>query len=165
MSPRIFYAAVLCVLILGGAGVFLREKQPEAGLPAFHYTQASEQYSLELTPTFSLEKDPFALNTDDSPAMVVTLGGKELLALDSAAAGEPVLLEEVRGLVKGMNEFFITATPSGAAASAAQALRVRLLQGGQPVADESYWTSHGLPVKAVFRVALEGAEKEGAHGE
>ncbi len=165
MSPRIVYAVVLCVLILGGAGWFLREKPSEANVPEFQYTQVAAQYALELTPTFSLEKDPFALNMDESPALVVRLGDKELLALDSVSAGEPVLLEEVRGLVLGMNEFFIKATPSAGSALGAQALRVRLLQGGQPVAAESYWTGNGLPVKAVFRVTLDEQAKEGAHAE
>ena len=145
--------------------MFLREKPSEANLPEFNYTQASAHYDLELTPTFSLEKDPFALNLDESPALVVKLGDKELLALESVLAGESVLLEEVRGLVLGMNEFFIKATPSTADAAGAQALRVRLLQAGQPVAEETYWTGNGMPVKAVFRVALEESPKESGHAE
>ncbi len=165
MSPRIFYALALCIVILGGAGLFLREKPSKAGPADFRYTQASKAYSLELTPTFSLEKDPFALNPDESPALVVSLGDKELLALDSVPEGEPVLLEEIPGLVRGMNEFFIKATPSAASASGAHALRVRLLQGPVVVAEESYWTGQGLPVNAVFRAELERSEKETSHGE
>jgi hypothetical protein len=70
------------------------------------------------------------------------------------AAGEPVVLDGVRGLVAGGNEFFIAAYPQDAESPVPLAVRLRILRDERVVAEQTLWAERGEPVRGTVRLEL-----------
>ena len=103
--------------------------------------------------TFAAGPDPFALDLDNAPSLLVTFRGRELLRItEEIPAGEPVRIEDVEGVVAGANEFFVAASPTSTDAAVARAIRVRILRDGATVAEQSLWSDPGESVDGIVVV-------------
>jgi hypothetical protein len=166
---RIATALLLWVIVLGGLNLYMKQfetsdsdaAEPSRQRPA----QAEALYVMELTTTFNVEPDPFALTADDSkePAgLVVQLHGNEVLRkTGEIEAGTPVVLNPVPGMIRGLNEFFVEAYMPLDSIGKSYALRLRLMQAGIPVTDETFWSEGGNRVTGVLRVGLENDKQDG----
>lgn len=172
---RILLALCIVVVIMGGTALFMAHGPARAGSASLNATAPGPletarnvDYALEITPTFDLAPDPFALNTgQEKPAgLTVSRDGQVILSLDQGEAGLPVLIEPLEGLAPGMNEFLIIASPPADQARA-QALRARLLRNGLPLLERTFWSENGEPVTGVFQVdiAAEDPAKDDSHAQ
>ena len=87
------------------------------------------------------------------------LNGDEVLkAAEESRAGMAVVLEPVQGLIKGVNELYVEASPPVGFDGESHGVRLRLMHSGVAVAEETFWSEDGSRVTGVLRVDL--AEKE-----
>jgi hypothetical protein len=144
---------ILVGVILGGMQVYMTFRpQPEASSTPAELL-ASGVFQLEITLTFAAGADPFALDVSDAPSLLVSFRGQDLLRVSQEIeAGETVRVDQIDGVVTGANEFFVQASPRDQQATAARAIRVRVLQDGNPVAEESLWAEPGELVEGVVAV-------------
>lgn len=152
---RVLLALAVWIVTLGGVGLFVRSYQPAGPAVALAARRpAAGVYALELTTSFSAQRDPFTLAPEDSdtqpPAVLVKLAGQELLRrTEDLPAGQAVVVP-APGLVVGENEFYLEARPPIDQSHQAHALRVRILRDGQPVAEKTFWSQPPLPLIATF---------------
>ncbi len=160
---RILLAGLSWFLFVGGLHLYMarRDAALTAQQQAIALAFSRGHHTIEITPTFTAEPNPFALRLDESPtpaALLVRLNDKELLRLtDRVAGGRPVMIEEVKGLVLGANEIFIEASPPDTKANVNHAVRVRVFRDDVPVSDTTLWSEGGSAVSGVVRFELKAA--------
>ena len=152
-------AAVIWVVFAGGTAMYfaLRPTAPMATLDYQPPERIADELVLELTPTFSVEPDPFSL---DQLAFRVRLDGQLLLDEQHALqAGEALRVPAV--FSSAINELAVEANP--ASADQFHALRVRVMRGAEPVllevagsrvSEVSLWCEPGAGLSDVVRFAI-----------
>jgi hypothetical protein len=157
---RFALTALIWLLILGGLSlyIFQRDRRSQAPIqaPVMHEA-AGQNFILEITPTFSPEPDPFALQGEagDSPSLVVRTSQQELFRAEAdLERGVPVQVQPVQGLVEGRNELYLQGTPPLSEAHRDHAVRVRLLKDNMVVADETIWGHGGAGVAGTISFTL-----------
>ena len=114
-----------------------------------------QAYDVELTLTFAAGPDAFSLGDEsDAPSLLVLLNGQPVLRRTDVlpANVSPLLIEDVPGVFVGRNEFFVQASPTDSNVRAA--VRVRILRGGNPVADETMWPEFGGLVQGTISLEV-----------
>ncbi|MEW6531325.1 MAG: hypothetical protein AB1473_10835 [Thermodesulfobacteriota bacterium] len=162
----------VCVwfVLLGGLVLFMHSKHESSGFRSFESKPATGGFSLEVTPTFAVEPDPFALRTgsEEQPAaLVVKVNGKEVLRReDKVDGGTPLAAHNVSGMIEGPNELYLEANPPLERANRAHAVRVKVIRDGEQIADRTFWSEPGVKLAATFRVDVRPREEKGkdAHG-
>ena len=161
---RILAVIAVWVVILGGVSLYMssRPEVTKAVAVAPKGIGGGEPFRLEVTPTFAAEADPFALEGEaGETAFVVWLNGREVLrGPEKPQAGMIVVLEPVEGLIKGVNELYVEASPPVGFGGESHGVRLRLLNSGVAVADETFWSEDGSRVTGVLRVDLAQKETE-----
>ncbi len=107
--------------------------------------------SIEITTTFSTEKDPFALNISDDKqkAFTVSLDGKAVYEADTGIEkGEPLILKAVK-LSDGQHEVMVTSAPVSGAGD--NAVRIRAVMDGVVLNDNTDWFTDGQEIVSVIR--------------
>ena len=166
---RFLLTVLVWLIMVGGLAVYIdqRDRRPRTESQVVAEVAAPvEEYTLELTPTFSTAADPFALSGDRtaSATMVARLGERELFRSEKPLpAGLPVSVHPVAGLVIGRNELFLRAAPPASDALKDHAVRVRLLRGSRIVFDETLWGKSGAAVAGSIPFTLAGTT-EAKHG-
>ena len=102
------FILTLFIWTLFVGGLWLYTWQRDAGLPTGPTAMAAVKtieghFTLELTPTFSVEKDPFALMTDDAPhaAMDLHLNGENVeVHADTLSRGKTITLENLPPFIR-----------------------------------------------------------------
>ena len=165
---------LLCIFIwiffVGGLWAYTWQR--DAGLPKGPAKVApletlTSDYVLEITPSFSIEKDPFALAVDDganASGLDIRLNGTPLL-VDTDRMSRGKVIQVTKGLVltAGFNEFYVNAVPPISEAHLDHGLRIRLLENGAPVVDRTLWSSQGAVVAGSVSFHLT-VQKEDDHG-
>ena len=166
---RFFLAAAIWIVFVGGLAFYMGHRDtaaaPEVTIASIEAVKSS--CLLEITPTFTPREDPFALDYQAGPpaALVVRMGKNEILrAGEAVRAGQPLTVKDPPGLVKGMNEFYIEASPPLESSDRAFAVRLRLICGSETQAEETIWSEPGGLVAGVFRVDLTGSGPESGPG-
>lgn len=152
-------AFLIWVAFIGGLAAYMHTRETTARVGAVELRSAVGSYSLEITPTFDVEQDPFALRTDDGTSdstLVVRVNGKDVLKRsDRVEKGAPIRVEPLTGLVDGSNEIYLEATPPIELSGRSLALRVRLFKDGAEFADRTFWTEGGSKIATAFPVKIE----------
>jgi hypothetical protein len=164
---RFVLTALAWLILVGGLSLYIheRDRRPPAEIltPAVE-AAAMEDYTLEITPTFSTAADPFALQGEPAAAttLLVRQGEKEIYrAEQSLEAGVTVSVHPVAGLTMGRNELYLQANPPLGHIPRDHAVRVRLLQGNRVVLDETLWGENGASVSGTILFSLSEPEKDG----
>jgi len=157
---RIALAAVLWIVLVGGLFAFLAANAPIEPAPAQAHPAAPGSYTVELTASFALGPDPFALEPSAAGLTRLLRGRARLSEAGPRAAGEP-LLAALDGLQAGRNELFVRAAPPLAAGDRAHALRVVLRRGAEIVAERTFWSEPGGPLAGTLAVELPGTPARG----
>lgn len=163
---RFIFIIFIWVVILGGMRFYTWQRDAYTGpatVDVQRVVQAEGAYRLEITPTFSVEADPFALETDDSaaPPIQVRLNGQVLSLPDTdVERGKPLSIESVTGVHKGHNEVYLKASPPVSESTMAHALRIRLLEDGVELLDHTVWGSQGSLVSGSVGFEIGSAAKE-----
>jgi len=164
---RFALVAAIWLILVGGLSLYTyqRERRLPPQMEAVVSRDApGEAYTLEITPSFATAADPFALQGDPlaGATIVVRTAGRVLYRSDKPQqAGVTVSVHPVAGLVAGRNEIFLRAVPPFTA-PLDHAVRVRLLQGGRVLLDETLWGEKGANVASSIPFTLTEAG-EGGH--
>jgi len=120
---------------------------------------------LELTPTFSVEEDPFALKTDTAAGpFEIRINGIVVPSEDlQISRGKTLVIDDVSAVIGDLNEVFIKASPPVSENSLDHGIRVRLLSDGSVLADETIWNSGGGLVSGTLSFSTE-EQGEADHG-
>jgi|SRR5271157_234104 len=161
---------LIWVIGIGGLSLYMHERevaraQDNAELMVQRTPEG--RFGLDITLSFTAQPDSFGVDTDEKPtSLLVRLNGKEILRRDDeVAAGIPVLVEPVRGLVEGVNEFYVESSPPSGEAPRAQAVRLRCFRDGKELTEHTYWTEAGPDISATFSINLRtDPQREGSHG-
>ena len=166
-----FLLTVLIWIIFAG-GLWAYTAQRDAALPQGPSQVAAPKiltgsYVLEITPSFTIEKDPFALALDDdasqTPGLEVRLNGRALeVDAEQIKRGKVIRITDNLKLSQGFNEFYVKASPPMAETDLNHGLRVRLLDRGMPVVDRTVWGGSGTVVAGTVSFSI-AAHKEDAH--
>lgn len=165
------FLLIIFVWIFFVGGLWAYTVNRDAGLPTGPAQVADREmltgeYVLEITPGFSIEKDPFALALDDAPqtpGFEVRLNGQALTVdADEIFRGKVIRITKGLAPTVGFNEFYVQASPPMSESHLDHGLRVRLLNRGAPVADQTIWGSRGAVVAGTVSFNL-AAPKEDDH--
>lgn len=164
---RIPFVILVWALLLGGMTFYMRHRDGRrramAAPTARTADRAEGTFSVEVTPTFPVEADPFALRTDadrGDAGLVVLLNGRDLLRRsDGGEPGEVIRLDGVAGFAVGANEVRVEAYPPEEPGDRRHFVQVRVLRNGAPLADDTFWSEGGAAVTGSLGVEVpSGAE-------
>jgi hypothetical protein len=162
---RFFLVVIVWIVIVGGLWSYIsyrdgKRLQYTAQAPVDLSVEG--RFSIEITPTFSTEKDPFALTTADSSdaPLEIKLNGRAL-AIDAQEVqrGQTIRLENVTGMLAGHNEIFVYASPPLAESNLEHGVRLKVYEDTTVVVDETVWASEGALVSGT--VSFSHLQKEG----
>jgi hypothetical protein len=153
---RPLLALIIVVTILGSLQLYVQHRPaPPVAAELIREQVARGDFSVEITLTFDAGPDAFAIDPATAPSLVLLLRGQEILRRqDTIAAGQPLIVQDVQGLVSGGNEFYLSATPADTQSSLARAARVRILRSGTPLADETLWSEPSETVQGTIVVQI-----------
>ncbi len=166
---RPIVAVAIWIVFVGGMAVYSKARHETARPVTQERETAKERYALEITTTFPVEPDPFALkDTDhaDSAGLIVRLNGKEVLRKTGGLVpGRAFRVEPVNGVIHGWNEFYLQAAPSLELTDRVQGVRVRVFRDQDVLLDRTLWSEPGTQIASTFAVSVEPAEvsKGSAH--
>ncbi len=161
---------LIWVIGIGGLSLYMHEREVARAqdIAELMVQRTPEgRFGLDITLSFTAQPDLFGVDTDEKPtSLLVRLNGKEILRRDDeVAAGIPVLVEPVRGLVEGVNEFYVESSPPSGEAPRAQAVRLRCFRDGKELTEHTNWTEAGPDISATFSINLRtDPQREGSHG-
>ncbi len=163
---RFLLCLVIWIVIVGGLWgyTWLRDARlPEGPSPVQAVEHVDGEYLLEITPTFSVEKDPFALDSGPQSDALLTLNlnGRGLdLPEGEVLRGKRIRISKLRGLQAGSNEIYVKASPPMAESMMDHGLRVRLLDREFVIVDNTVWGDRGALVSGTIRFRLTSHEDD-----
>jgi len=149
---RFILCIVIWIIFVGGLWVYTWQrdaKLPDSPLAAPPVETVKGNYRLEITPTFSVETDPFALQADtpQTEAIELRLNGQLLQQLDEAISrGKTLKLFNIPEILTGFNEIFVSASPPISETDLDHGIRIRLLDGETIIVDDTVWAGGGARV-------------------
>lgn len=148
---RFLLSAAIWLVLIGGLWVFTSQR--DAGVVQTPRTvvdhTAQGSFAIEVTTTFTLEDDPFAIQTDNtkSTGMDLRLNGRRLaLAEEKPSRGQTIRMDKVEGVLQGHNEVYVQASPPVAESHLEQGLRIKFFVDGNLIADRTFWSSSGATI-------------------
>ncbi len=156
---RFLLCFVIWIVFVGGLYAYT-EKRDSVVAPARAadpaQAEVQERLSIELTPTFSVEDDPFALKTEEQTGpFELRLNG---MAVDIAdlpiSRGQTLFIRDLGFELADHNEVFVKASPPVAESSLTHGIRLRLLSHDRVLADETVWSSGGGLVSGTVTFSL-----------
>ncbi len=163
---RFLLVVIIWVVIVGGLWGYINQRdskrqQVVATIPVD--LTVGGKFIIEITPTFSVEDDPFALTTTDTKAspLKVKLNGIELvLDADEILRGETIRQEDVEGVLVGHNEIYVTASPPLSENTLEHGVRVKLLDQNGLLVDQTVWAQQGAIVSGTISFSHLQSEEE-----
>ncbi|MCU0615140.1 MAG: hypothetical protein MUD09_08700 [Desulfobacterales bacterium] len=161
---RIFVTVIVWVVFIGGLSLYMKHRGSVNYLEenTHQFKMVEKVYALEVTPSFVLESDPFSLtmdSRDSSSILLVRLGNHEILNVDDPLTGsEAFTVEPLQGLIVGENEIYVEASPPLDNFTTQNALRVRIIENGFPLAEKTIWSPPGAKVSGTFQFTLKADE-------
>lgn len=166
---RFIAVIIIWIVIIGGLSFYinLRDSQqvPTVQAKALE-TVTDAHFRVEITPTFGVEADPFALAGDSGSdaALVVRLSGVDINTTDTPLErGETLIIDDVQGFVVGNNELFLDASPPLTESSMSHALRIKVFRSNNLELEETIWGEAGSRVTGTLHINL-GHDIEADHG-
>ncbi len=145
---RFLLCFIIWVVFVGGLYAYTEQRDrgvvPKSAV-AIVAEKTRERISIELTPTFSVEADPFALQTQEQKAPFdLRLNAMPVdIANLSISRGQTLFIRDLEVALSDHNELFIKASPPLAESHLTHGIRIRLLKQDQVLADQTIWSSGG----------------------
>jgi len=162
---RFLLIAVIWIVCIGGLWLYTGRRDAvtdPAPPPATQFAALEHAYAVEVTPTFTAEADPFALNADSKTAAAIEIrlnGAAVELASAPLSRGQTLALQPLKNLLAGANELFIKASPPTTESHLDHGVRVRILEDGVPILDRTLWGNQGALVSGTIMFTVSGKEK------
>jgi len=167
---RFLLVIAIWIVIVGGLYGYVTKRDArrlQVKAPVAQDIRVGGNFSIEFTPTFSIEKDPFALTTSGSelPPVEIRLNGVALgLETNEIGRGVTQRLSGVSGILEGHNEIYVSASPPVSEDSLEHGIRVKLLQDRAVLVDKTLWSEQGsLVAGTVSFMHLKQEEEEHDH--
>jgi len=146
---RFLLVLTIWIFIVGGLWSYIsyrddKRQQITASTPID--LSVDGQFSMEVTPTFSIEADPFSLTTSEASAssFEIKLNGNQIpIDAENVQRGQAIRHEDVTGILAGHNEIYIAASPPHSENTIEHGVRVKLYQDTTLLLDKTVWTSQG----------------------
>lgn len=155
---RPLLAIAVWVILVGGLSWYMQTRQEVAAVQSFQPTALETRLTLEITPSFAMEPDPFALQVDErdrAVALLVRLNGRDVLKkTEKLTDGSRIVVDDIQGLVEGRSEFYVEAYPLLSEASQSHAVRIRVKREGQTIAERTLWSEPGSRIAATFSLEI-----------
>ncbi|HCY87358.1 MAG TPA: hypothetical protein DHV36_19650 [Desulfobacteraceae bacterium] len=166
---RFLLSLLIWIIMVGGMWMYTWQRDrglPEGPSQPRTVETVAGEFVLEVTPTFSMEKDPFALDTGaDDAAVTLALNGDAVpFSQERFARGQQLRIDGLTGLHAGMNEIFVKASPPASESHMDHALRVRVTDRGFVIVDRTVWGGRGALVSGTVSFELTD-HKEDDHGQ
>jgi len=148
---RPLLALMITVGILSGLRWYMGTRQIVVQ-EAIQPIQLSGQptYSLSLILSFRAEPDAFTAAAGGAHSVIVKLAGQTIFSTtDPVEPGQTLVVDPVSNIVVGKNEFWIEALSNDQLLSVARAARIRVLNHGHLVIEQTLWSEPGTPVQAI----------------
>ncbi len=165
---RFLLCLAIWVVIVGGLYAYTQKRHgsavtESAAAPVVEKTK--ERLSIELTPTFSVEEDPFALHTaEETGPFDLRLNGMAVDIADlSISRGQTLFIRDLEFALSDHNEVFIKASPPVAENHLTHGIRVRLLNQDRVLAEQTIWSSGGGLVSGTVPFSLTSTETDHDH--
>lgn len=166
---RFLLTLVIWIVFVGGLKLYTIKR--DASLPikpseAPDIEMASATYSVRLTPTFTVEKDPFALQTDNDAVSGIELalnGNNIVVPVNEVDRGKVLVLKNLQGVQIGQNELYLKASPPIGESMLDQGIRIQLLENDNPIANTTLWGEKGSLVLGTVNFAVSLQEKDNDH--
>ncbi len=157
---RPFVALLCAALIIGSVQTYLVRAKTSSGVTtvATDDLETDGAYALEVLLTFDAGPDPFALNEEKSPAVMLSMAGHRLMEhTDRVSSG---VLPEIQApeIKAGRNECFFFASPAESSPTAIRAARIRLTQAGNIIDEKWFVSEPGGAVEGTMMFDVPGAE-------
>ena len=153
MRPLLSF--IMVVAILGGVQLYMTHRPRVVAYQAEPDAVAEGEFRLEVTLSFAAGPDPFALELEDAPSLLVLFRGQPVLHRTNAIPGGQVIVSDpVDGIVQGQNEFFVQATCANDASLTANAIRVRILRDAVVIAEQTFWSEPGEAIQGALNVTV-----------
>ncbi len=165
---RLILVVGIWIVIIGGLWLYVWQRDSSIGnaaIEAPNFESAEQQYTLEITPTFSAEEDPFALETSvgEPGQLQISLNGNPLeLSGIQLEQGKPQTIKDLKGIIKGHNEIYLNTSPPISQHLLIHGIRIRLFENGIPVLDDTIWNSQGSLVSGTVNFEA-GPPREDDH--
>lgn len=153
---RFLMVVAIWIVIVGGLWNYIsqRDAKRELIVAATPIDLSDDgQYTLEITPTFSTEDDPFALTTSDNTAssFEVKLNGNALdMSVLEFQRGETIRNAKVGGVLTGHNEIYVNASPPLSENTLEHGIRVKFYQDNTLIVDRTVWADQGALVSGTI---------------
>lgn len=164
---RFVLSILIWLILVGGLWVYTSKRdasKPQAANAASIDLSVQGVFSIEITPTFSTEKDPFALTTDDTASSTLELklnGTSIALPFDDLQRGKTVVLENIAGLLMGHNEIYLKASPPLSENALEHGIRIKVSEKDNLIADKTIWSSPGALVSGTVSFNHLAEKKDG----
>lgn len=158
---RFLLSILIWIFFVGGLWMYTLQRDarlPDSPTAVKQVETVSGKYTLEITPTFSIEADPFALQSDTENAgeIELRLNGQTLRPPEGdISRGKVLKIVDITRLAEGFNEFFISASPPISEIDLDHGIRVRLLDGENIIVDDTVWAGNGARVSGTISFQME----------
>jgi hypothetical protein len=160
-------ALLVCVTFIGMTAMFTRDRVGDVEDSASITRASAQSVSMEIVPTVPLAPDPFALRGEDEqagPALTASINGATVLMIrEPVGAGEVVRVNSLTGLIDGMNELYIEASPSTDRPSGVSGLRIRVLRGYDTAQEKTFWADYFEKPSGTVSLDLHEANSGNSH--
>lgn len=160
---RFFLVLIIWIAFVGGVSLYVAKREAVQPVAEPKVAPAGSNFALEVTTSFDVAPDPFALEETDPAGIVIRGGGRDLARRDRLEAGTTLRIEPVPGLIEGRNELYVEASPPLSEANRPHALRVRVLRGGAVVAERIVWAEPGSRVASTLVFDTTGGDSAREH--
>jgi hypothetical protein len=157
---RFLLVLLVWVVFVGGVTVYVMKRETVQSVDERKREEARSAFALELTTSFDVTPDPFALETKESTGIVVRAGGRAIAQRDELEAGTTLRIAPIPGLIQGSNEFYIEANPPLDESNRPHALQIRILRGDVLVVERILWAEPGSRVASTFVLDTTEADHE-----
>ncbi|MBT8360962.1 MAG: hypothetical protein KJO32_08395 [Deltaproteobacteria bacterium] len=153
---RFILSIVIWFIFVGGLWLYISQRDASRQQTATVVPIAPSvvgNFSIEITPTFSTEKDPFALTTEnaDASSFELKLNGTPIVfPYDELQRGKAVVLENIEGLLNGHNEIYVKASPPLSENTLEHGIRIKLFEEDSLLVDKTIWSSQGALVSGTI---------------
>lgn len=159
---RFILTAVVWIIIMSAVTLLFSARGANSEAAQTEIIKLSYPVSFEVTTTFSVEKDPFALNIgEEKAAFSISLDGENVYSTEEGISDRVTFVTHEYNVAPGKHEVFIKANQSEKGLS--HAVRVRVLVAGNPLSDETYWFSADQTINASHIFTLETKDEKNEH--
>lgn len=156
------------MVIIGGMYTYMSKRDAvrmAVEPPAVLDSRVDKLLTVEITPTFSVEGDPFALQLEENTGsgFELKLNGETIPLQLAPVRGEVIRIDSLSGVRKGHNEVYVKGAPPVSESHLENGIRVKVMEDGQVIADKTIWSSDGALASGTVFFDFETAEQEDSH--